>query len=44
MRSPDDQVIDHGKGIVIWTYEDDTWMLHRDIWTSSIAQQLCRKF
>jgi hypothetical protein len=44
MRSADDQVIDHGKGIVIWKHEDDIWMLHRDIWTSSIAQQLCRKF
>lgn len=39
MRSADDQVIDHGKGIVIWKYEDDTWKLHRDIWTSSIVQQ-----
>ncbi len=39
MRSADDQVIDHGKGIVIWKYEDDTWKLHRDIWTSSITQQ-----
>ena len=39
MRSADDQVIDQGKGIVIWKYEDDTWKLHRDIWTSSIAQQ-----
>ena len=39
MRSADDQVRDHGKGIVIWKYEDDTWKLHRDIWTSSIAQQ-----
>ena len=39
MRSVDDQVIDHGKGIVIWKYEDDNWKLHRDIWTSNIAQQ-----
>ena len=38
MRSADDQLIDHGKGIVIWKYEDNTWKLHRDIWTSSIAQ------
>lgn len=39
MRSADDLVIDHGKGMVTWKYEDDTWKLHRDIWTSSIAQQ-----
>jgi len=39
MRSADDQMVDHGKGIVIWKYTDGTWKLHRDIWTSSIAQQ-----
>ena len=39
MRSADDELIDHGKGIVIWKFEGDTWKLHRDIWTSNIAQQ-----
>lgn len=39
MRSADDQMIDHGKGVVIWKYADGTWKLHRDIWTSSLTQQ-----
>lgn len=39
MRSADDQLIDHGKGIVVWKYKDRTWKLHRDIWTSSITPQ-----
>lgn len=38
MRSAVDQVIDHGKGIVIWKYENAKWKLHRDILTSSIAE------
>lgn len=39
LSSADDQVIDQGKGIVIWKYENSAWKLHRDIWNSSIAQQ-----
>ena len=38
MLGPDLQVIDHGKGIVIWKYEQGTWKIFRDIWTSSIPQ------
>jgi len=33
------QVIDSGKGIVIWKNEGSTWKIHRDIWTSSLVQQ-----
>lgn len=39
LRDADDQVMDHGKGVVIWKYEDGSWKMHRDIWNSSIAQQ-----
>jgi uncharacterized protein (TIGR02246 family) len=39
MRSADDHVIDEGKGMVIWKCEGGVWKLHRDIWTSSLAQQ-----
>jgi uncharacterized protein (TIGR02246 family) len=39
LSSADDQVMDQGKGIVIWKHEDGTWKLHRDIWNSSVAQQ-----
>jgi ketosteroid isomerase-like protein len=27
--------IDHGKYLVIWKRDGDTWKLHRDIWNSS---------
>ena len=40
MSSADDQAIDQGKGIVIWKYEGGAWKLHRDIWNSSIAQEV----
>jgi len=33
------QVLDHGKGIVIWKNVDGNWQLHRDIWTSSLEAQ-----
>ena len=39
LSSADDNLIDQGKGIVIWKYESGAWKLHRDIWNSSIAQQ-----
>jgi len=39
LSGADDQVIDQGKGIVIWKYENNAWKLHRDIWNSSISQQ-----
>jgi len=39
LSGTDDQVIDQGKGIVIWKYAGGAWKLHRDIWNSSILQQ-----
>ena len=39
LYSSDNQEIDHGKGIVIWKYENSVWKLHRDIWNSSVVQQ-----
>ena len=39
LYSSDNQEIDHGKGIVIWKYENSAWKLHRDIWNSSVVQQ-----
>ena len=36
LSNEDDQVMDHGKGIVIWKNEGGNWKMHRDIWTSSI--------
>ena len=39
LSDADDQMIDQGKGIVIWKNENNVWKLHRDIWNSSIVQQ-----
>ena len=39
LSSEDGQVIDSGKGIVIWKNTDGAWKLHRDIWNSSLGQQ-----
>ncbi len=39
LSSANDQVIDQGKGIAIWKYEDGIWKVHRDIWNSNVAQQ-----
>ena len=39
MRNINDQLIDRGKGMVVWKWEDDAWKLHRDIWTSNTAPQ-----
>jgi ketosteroid isomerase-like protein len=33
----DGKVLDHGKFIVIWKKDGETWKLHRDIWTTSVA-------
>ena len=33
------QVIDAGKGIVIWKKTNNAWKMHRDIWNSSLEQQ-----
>ena len=37
LRDADGKVLDHGKYIVIWQKEGDSWKLHRDIWATSIA-------
>ena len=39
LSDADHQVMDHGKGIVIWKYQEGGWKMHRDIWTSSMAPQ-----
>jgi len=39
LYSSDNKEIDHGKGVVIWKYENNTWKLHRDVWNSSVATQ-----
>ena len=39
LSDSDNQVIDSGKGIVIWKNTDGNWKMHRDIWTSSLDQQ-----
>ncbi|MFC1845104.1 YybH family protein [Thermodesulfobacteriota bacterium] len=39
LSSADDQVIDSGKGIVIWKNKGGAWKLHRDIWNSSLEQE-----
>ncbi|MCM8854132.1 MAG: DUF4440 domain-containing protein [Candidatus Thiodiazotropha sp.] len=39
LSDSDKQVIDAGKGIVIWKKMGNSWKMHRDIWTSSLEQQ-----
>lgn len=39
MWNANDQMIDKGKGMVVWKWRGDTWKLHRDIWTSNTAPQ-----
>ncbi len=39
LGGPDKQVIDAGKGIVIWKNTGDAWKMYRDIWNSSLDQQ-----
>jgi uncharacterized protein (TIGR02246 family) len=34
-----DQEVDHGKYLVVWRKDNDRWMLHRDIWNSSVSNQ-----
>ena len=38
LSGSDKQMIDTGKGIVIWKKTGDDWKMHRDIWTSSLEQ------
>jgi len=35
--SPDGQAVDHGKYIVIWKKVNGKWLLHQDIFNSSVA-------
>lgn len=37
LRDADNQVVDRGKGMVIWKQADEVWKMHRDIWTSSVV-------
>jgi uncharacterized protein (TIGR02246 family) len=37
LRDADGKVLNHGKYVVVWKREGDTWKLHRDIWTTSVA-------
>jgi uncharacterized protein (TIGR02246 family) len=37
LRDADGKVLDHGKYLVIWKREGDSWKLHRDIWTTSVV-------
>lgn len=39
LSGSDNQMIDTGKGIVIWKKTGDDWKMHRDIWTSSLIQE-----
>lgn len=39
LSDADSQLMDHGKGVVIWKIEDGVWKIHRDIWTSSVVQR-----
>lgn len=34
-----DQMVDHGKYIVIWKKVDGKWKYHRDMWSSSVAKE-----
>ena len=35
MLDAEGQVVDQGKGIMIWKYDANAWKMHRDIWTSN---------
>lgn len=36
LTNEDEEVIECGKGIVIWKFNNNSWMMHRDIWNSDI--------
>ena len=38
MLDAEGELIDQGKGIMIWKYDGDAWRMHRDIWTSNLVQ------
>lgn len=37
LSAADGSVIDQGKGVAIWKKIDGNWKMHRDIWTTSLA-------
>ena len=37
LSGADNQVIDSGKGVVIWKNKGGSWKMHRDIWNSSLG-------
>jgi uncharacterized protein (TIGR02246 family) len=37
LRDADGKVLDHGKYLVIWKRDGNSWKLHRDIWTTSVV-------
>ena len=36
MKTKDGKVADHGKYVVVWKQVDGQWLLHRDIWSTSV--------
>jgi ketosteroid isomerase-like protein len=40
LRSEDGALVDRGKYIEIWTKVDGKWVLHRDIWNSSVQPEV----
>ena len=38
MSTANNEVIDYGKGMVVWKFENGGWKLHRDIWNTSLTQ------
>jgi ketosteroid isomerase-like protein len=40
LRSEDGALVDRGKFIEIWTKVDGKWVLHRDIWNSSVQPEV----
>lgn len=37
MSGSDNQIIDRGKGVMIWKCEGGQWKMHRDTWNTSIS-------
>lgn len=36
MKTKDGKVADHGKYVVVWKQVNGQWLLHRDIWSTSV--------
>lgn len=36
LTNEDEEVMERGKGMVIWKNNDNRWMIHRDIWNSDV--------